>query len=69
MSKPDFSRDIDIGYPEAETVNVSVETTISSDELAVMADGIGETNHELKRIRRVSELIMGDEVEDVEQEG
>jgi len=63
MAKPNFSRDTDIGYPVAKAQEVDVVATVTDAEVVSALEVLDESNFELSRIRRATELILGQEVE------
>ena len=71
MTKPlerlpgDLGRDLDIGIPPAETqqVNVVLSEPITDALKAHVESELEETNERLSTIRKIQELILGEDVE------
>ena len=65
---PDFSRDTNIGYPEADTHKITVTNVIETEEGKNIIQALEAATEELKRTRRANELILGQEVEVLDEE-
>lgn len=60
-------RDVDLGRPEAETINVNVKTDdVIVDALIEVTSRLDDHSQELKKIRRGHEIALEEEIDEVD---